>query len=82
MGTVVTGEHLDLSSEPGMPRPTGGQADARRFVGIKFACCDLYSRIYINRAGNAYEGYCPHCSKPVRIRIAPGGTDTRFFIVY
>ena len=82
MGMAVKGNHLDLSSDPGTAPPQSGPADVRRFVGIKFACCDLYSRIYVNRAGNAYEGYCPHCSKPVRIRIAPGGTDSRFFTVY
>jgi hypothetical protein len=77
----MKGEHLDLSSEPELARPGGRQEDARRYVGIKFVCCDLYSRIYINRAGSAYEGHCPGCGKPVRIRIAPGGTDARFFIV-
>ncbi|HEX4149029.1 MAG TPA: hypothetical protein VHY20_08580 [Pirellulales bacterium] len=77
----MSGEHLDLTSEADSSRAQSRQAEARRFVGIKFACCDLYARIYINRAGSAYEGYCPGCSKPVRIRIAPGGTDSRFFIV-
>lgn len=77
----MKGKHLDLSSEAEPAQSSGGRTDARQFVGIKFACCDLYTRVYVNRAGNAYEGHCPRCGKPVRIRIAPGGTDARFFIV-
>ena len=77
----MAGENLDLSSgeDPEMARPPSGP---RRFVGIHFACCDVYTRIYVNREGTAYQGNCPKCSKPVRIRIGPGGTDCRFFRAY
>lgn len=75
----MAGENLDLSSDP--PEPDRLPA-ARSFVGIHFVCCDVYSRIYINRDSTAYEGYCPKCSKRVRLRIGPGGTDSRFFTAY
>jgi len=75
----MPGENLDLSSEPPGPR---NREPARRFVGIHFACCDVYSRVYVNRESTAYEGNCPKCSKRVRLRIGPGGTDSRFFTAY
>ena len=80
----MSGEHLDLSSDGPSARPGGnaaGKADgnSRRYVGVHFVCCDIYNRIYINRDQTAYEGKCPRCAKPVRLRIGPGGTDARFF---
>jgi hypothetical protein len=76
----MPGEHLDLTSNPAeYPRASLRQSDGRRFVGIQFVCCDVYSRVYINRDQSAYEGNCPKCAKRVRLRIGPGGTDARFF---
>lgn len=54
----------------------------RNFVGIHFACCDVYSRIYLAADRAAYQGNCPRCAKPVLIRVGPGGTDSRFFTAY
>ncbi len=77
----MPGEHLDLTSgaDEDRARPALGP---RKFVGIQFACCDCYGRIYVNADGTAYTGYCPKCARPVRIRIGPGGTDNRFFVAY
>jgi hypothetical protein len=75
----MAGEHLDLASET----PQRGQkapADSRRrFVGVHFVCCDVYTRVYVNRDETAYEGNCPNCAKRVTLQIGPGGTDSRFF---
>ena len=77
----MAGENLDLSSGDDRS-PNSGAARTRYFVGIRFACCAVYSRIYINRALTAYVGRCPRCLKKVELKIAPQGTDERFFTAY
>ena len=76
---------LDLSSRPPAVAPASAPefpASARPFLSVHFACCGVYTRIYINKTETAYEGFCPKCSRPVRIQIGPGGTDHRFFTAY
>jgi hypothetical protein len=76
----MPGEHLDLTSDPEPNSANGARhSGSRRFVGVHFVCCDVYSRVYINRDESAYEGNCPKCAKRVRLRIGPEGTDARFF---
>ncbi len=77
----MAGEFLDLSSEPESTSSSNGN-QKRRFVGIQFACCSIYSRIYINKEQTAYIGNCPKCMKRVEMRVGPGGTDKRFFTAY
>ena len=78
----MAGENLDLSSDDG-PSPDASEGrPGRRFVGIHFTCCEVYSRIYLSLDKSAYQGNCPRCAKPVRIRVGPGGTDSRFFTAY
>ena len=54
---------------------------SRPFLGIMFECCSVYARIYKNKEGTAYEGHCPKCMKPIRIRVGKGGSSNRFFKV-
>jgi hypothetical protein len=75
----MPGEHLDLSSDGPAPGGDASSNAGRRFVGVKFTCCDVYTRVYINRDETAYEGRCPRCGKQVKLGIGPGGTDSRFF---
>ncbi|MGC4006881.1 MAG: hypothetical protein QM811_28655 [Pirellulales bacterium] len=77
----MPGDFLDLSSDP---RPaddakSAAHGDMRKFVGIHFVCCDVYSRVYINAARTAYAGHCPRCMKKIEVKIGPGGSDSRFF---
>jgi len=53
----------------------------REHLGIMFECCNVYSRIYKNRKGTAYVGWCPRCARVVVIPIDPSGTTCRFFRV-
>ncbi|MCL2118382.1 MAG: hypothetical protein FWH27_08160 [Planctomycetaceae bacterium] len=63
--------------------PTNSESETpKRFLGLKFSCCGVYSRVYINRDGTAYEGRCPKCLKSVNLKIGEGGTDSRFFEVF
>lgn len=78
---MMPGENLDLSSD--VPNQRRGSApDKRRYLGIHFACCDVYSRLYINPHGTCYVGNCPRCARRLEILVGPGGTESRFFTVY
>ena len=81
MVSAMTGENLDLTAETPDSGKRRANADvaSRKFVGVQFKCCDVYSRVYINRDATAYEGNCPKCAKRIRLEIGPGGTDSRFF---
>jgi hypothetical protein len=60
-------------------RESSAGAVGRRWLGIRFDCCNVYSRLYRNTAGTAYVGRCPKCTRRLNVRIGPGGTLQRFF---
>ena len=72
---------LDLTSDP-LPAPAPSDASNRSFLGVNFACCGVYARIYVNPERSAYLGHCPRCGRPLQIKIGPGGSDQRFFTAY
>lgn len=74
--------HLEikgLEDDPGNA-PRAADLQRRPWIGIHFECCGVYTRIYRNWRGTAYQGACPRCGGQVKIRVGPEGTDDRFFI--
>ncbi len=78
----MVGEQFDSSNEPQGTDSRDIQTTGRRFLGVQFACCAVYARIYVNQNQNAYIGNCPKCGRRVQFQIGPGGTDSRFFTAY
>ncbi len=79
----MPGENLDITHDDGCKKPQQEKSASKgRFLGVTFACCDTYARIYVNREGTAYAGNCPRCAKQVQIKIGSGGTGDRFFTAY
>lgn len=58
-----------------------GKATPREYLSIHFRCCNVYGRIYKNRAGTAYVGWCPRCASKLEVKVGKGGqgTDQRIF---
>ena len=77
-------DRLDISSEPvlGPKPPESSSCAPRPFLGVKFECCGIYSRIYQNKKGTHYVGNCPKCAKQIRVKIGEGGSSNRFFTAY
>ena len=72
----MSGENLDISSDPATsatPGPEAAKATPRPFIGIQFACCQVYARVYRNAEGTAYQGCCPRCGRRVEAKIGPDG---------
>ncbi len=67
------------SSGPASPQDQASSLRGRPWLAIQWKCCGVYSRIYRNKTGTLYEGRCPKCSRPVSVRVGPGGTNHRFF---
>lgn len=57
----------------------GNLQERKKFLGIYFACCNVYGRIY-NHSGTHYDGKCPICLCRLKIRIGSNGLSDRFFV--
>lgn len=69
------GQLREKESDPASTTRLAG----RPWVGIRFDCCGVYTRVYRNPEGTHYLGHCPRCLKKVRLSVGPGGIASRFF---
>lgn len=51
----------------------------RPFIGMHFKCCNVYSRIYLNKKGDAFVGWCPKCATKTVVKVSADGSPDRFF---
>ncbi len=52
---------------------------ARPYIGVHFKCCNVYTRIYLNRLGTAYFGHCPRCTRSLTVKVSEGGSKAKFW---
>lgn len=57
-------------------------SEKRPYVMVYFECCRVYQRVYRNKLGTAYVGWCPKCARKIEVGIGPGGTDCRSFTAW
>jgi hypothetical protein len=61
------------------PREDGKEKTPRPAIYVQFDCCNAYARVLLNKAGTAYAGHCPKCARPIHIRVASGGSGSKFW---
>ena len=57
----------------------GGKNKGKPHIGVVFKCCRIYSRIYLNKSGTAFVGWCPKCAAKMEVVVSPYGSKSRFF---
>ena len=50
------------------------------FIGVRFDCCNVYMRIKLNKAGTAFVGWCPRCTKRAEVKVSKSGSKNPFFV--
>lgn len=54
----------------------------KRFIGVKFDCCQVYTRIYANKDETSFEGRCPKCLRKVSIKTHKKGVNLKWFSAF
>lgn len=63
------------------PDPRREERRPRPFIGVRFACANIYVRVLRSPDGTAYIARCPACAKSMRFLVGAEGSDRRFFEV-
>ena len=74
--------YRDIVDIQGLAQPADPAPEpraARPWLAVYWRCCHVYNRIYRNRQATAYEGHCPRCARPIKVRVGTDGTNCRFF---
>ena len=67
-------QSVESAGGKGLSPPKG-----KKHIGVFFECCNIYTRVYINKNKKAYVGWCPKCAQRIEVKIDKRGTDCRFF---
>ena len=74
---------IEISSlaDDAKPRATVRVEPDRDYLRILFACCNVYQRVRVPTDRATFDARCPKCLRPIRFRLAPGGSADRTFVV-
>ena len=57
--------------------------EERPWLGIRWACCNVYGRVYRDPDVMMYLAHCPKCLRRLKIRVDPrSGTTSKFFVAH
>lgn len=76
---ILNIQGLSQPESPPPPQSGGAAMRGRPWISVHWKCCQVYSRIYRNPQGTAYQGRCPRCGKAVQAQVGAHGTNARFF---
>lgn len=68
---MAMSDSIDLSSDPG-PSSSSAAPAKRPFVGVHFACCHVYQRVYVTPGSREVLAHCPRCAKRMRLQVVEG----------
>jgi hypothetical protein len=71
---------LDVSARESNASDTASRA-TRAFIGVHFACCGVYRRVYRDAGDPSYIARCPLCGRELVFRVGAAGTNARAFVV-
>ncbi|GJQ25982.1 MAG: hypothetical protein HBSAPP02_10140 [Phycisphaerae bacterium] len=62
-----------------VPAQESAAAASRPWIGIHFACCGHYIRVYRRPNETRYVAKCPNCHRRAVLKVAANGTSARIF---
>ncbi len=72
---------MSQATGPIPPQGPGLHRAVRPWLGLRYLCAGVYTRVYRKPEDPAYVTRCPRCGEMIRIAVAPGGRSERMFEV-